>query len=944
MERGADVTKFQMLTGQRVTGAKHVGESEAASNKSMKSYYCANENGQSGVSGSFVPVSVRPNSRPKGNTPSSRRKITSRASTTYTPIGTPQVSRWEQKSGNSSAMQRETHLRSNEYFDSTSRVSPHGMKRRPENGEKIFKKQRSTPSYTEDMLRRYSISDQDQFAPTRNGYAEKYYKNGNGHENCFEKENLFKSKSHQNLWDEDEAYRKYSVPNQSYSRPRPTGGTSLQNFSTPSLQELRDCANSQPRSYRKDSGPQKFCASVEAASRGSLSKISDNGERHRRRSSEGDFFEDLNAFVKSQAKESGNANRSTTKVHPVNISASQPEKVLPSAKTAPETKTLAPVRKLAGTLNSSVGYEEAGPTECRSADPIYHQVRDSPIKSAGRGPYTTPTPGQKYNVAPQVIPPRPRTEPKFYQKSTSLLSAEEKPRLPPQSPAYVSPSIDSNSNGESHIYSDNIRDSLMKSTTACPSMTPALEAKYSASPQAIAPRLRAEPKFYQKPMPFPSVEEKTWLPSQSPKKLGPRMDINSTSQRPVLSDKKVVIIDIGHYYVRAGVLRDGAAKPDLCLPNLFGVTSAGFLFGDAVSQITDPEFAKSLGSTSIISPLRQSQITSPINVEGTPIQKDFFLTVLRQLNLHEYGKGFKLLLCLPTRASALRPYFIDYFLGPSAEAEGFGLIEAVASISAFRAALQTTKVSTCLVISLSADLEIIPLAEGGLVEHGRSTIALYGEEALGSLMKEMVKGNIDLSEQEIKCFGHYIYREAAFIENKETKCHDVVIDLSQYGPYPVNKRISVPAELRRKASDALLRPEQACTYDGELPSFKTLLNRAIQSCDVDLRSAICSNVLLIGEFADIEGLRERVSEEMQVFLPEGASPPTVQVAKNAAGLAYDGACLLSTVLQGPQPPHCPWFRFVDAKAWSLMRSETGCSTSFSGTRLLSRLNRDCLWP
>lgn len=63
----------------------------------------------------------------------------------------------------------------------------------------------------------------------------------------------------------------------------------------------------------------------------------------------------------------------------------------------------------------------------------------------------------------------------------------------------------------------------------------------------------------------------------------------------------------------------------------------------------------------------------------------------------------------------------------------------------------------------------------------------------------------------------------------------------------------MPAELRQKASDALLRPEQARTYDDELPSFKTLLNRAIQSCGVDLRREICSNVLLIGEFADIEG-------------------------------------------------------------------------------------------
>ena len=73
----------------------------------------------------------------------------------------------------------------------------------------------------------------------------------------------------------------------------------------------------------------------------------------------------------------------------------------------------------------------------------------------------------------------------------------------------------------------------------------------------------------------------------------------------------------------------------------------------------------------------------------------------------------QLLLCLPTRASALRTYFIDYFLSPaSPDDDVLSAVEAVATISAFRAAIQTSKISTCLIISLSADLEIIPVAEG----------------------------------------------------------------------------------------------------------------------------------------------------------------------------------------------------------------------------------------
>ncbi|CDS41388.1 actin family protein [Echinococcus multilocularis] len=781
----------------------------------------------------------------------------------------------------------ESQFRPSGYYDSPNRTNRQRTNRRLEDGETLVRKQRSIPYYNEEIPWRYSVSveDQnnnrnsqkpfldnhffrvsrlpsepakDQFVPKPSGHLGKYHKDVNSHENLYEKESLFKSKSHQNLSNRDEVHQKYSVPNQSISKPRPTAGLSPQSSFAPSTQELRHLANSPPKTPKSDLMPIKLSVSAE---RESISKASDKGERHPKGSTEEDsFFEQLTAFVKSKEKESGITHHSATKQYPGYTPSPQPEKVPPSVRTTPEAKCLAPVKKLSapsnsitprvaqkvGALNSSINYEEASHAKCLSADPFHHQTQDSPVRSTKGSSNITPALGQRNDVLPQAITPRLQTEPKSYQE---LPDAEN-----------------------------------CRSTSVIP--------------------------------PFESKQ----------------------------NDKKVIIIDMGHYYVRAGVLHNDATKPDLCLLNAIGMTSTGLLFGDAVPQITDTEGGEGLGNTSIISPLRQSQITSPITVTGVPIQKNFFQAIFQRLNLHEYGKSFKLLLCLPTRASALRPHFIDYFLGPIAEAEGFGIIESVATISAFRAALQTAKVLTCLVISLSADLEIIPLAEGGLVELGRSTVALYGEEALCFMMKEMVKWNINLSEQEIKCFGHYIYQKAAFIENKETKCHDIVVDLSQYAPCPINKRISVPAELRRKASDALLRPEQACTYDGELPPFKTLLNRAIQSCSVDLRGAICSNVLLIGEFADIEGLRERVSEEMRMLMPEGASPPTVQVAGNAAGSAYEGACLLSTVLQGPRPPRCPWFRFVDAKAWSSMRLETGCSTSFSGTRLLSRLNRDCPWP
>ena len=59
------------------------------------------------------------------------------------------------------------------------------------------------------------------------------------------------------------------------------------------------------------------------------------------------------------------------------------------------------------------------------------------------------------------------------------------------------------------------------------------------------------------------------------------------------------------------------------------------------------------------------------------------------------------------------------------------------------------------------------------------------------------------------------------------------------------------------ASDGLLRPEAASSHDGQAPEFRHILRRALRACDVDIRSAVAANVLLIGEFANIEGKRNR---------------------------------------------------------------------------------------
>uniref|UniRef100_A0A5K3ERN8 Miff domain-containing protein n=1 Tax=Mesocestoides corti TaxID=53468 RepID=A0A5K3ERN8_MESCO len=414
--------------------------------------------------------------------------------------------------------------------------------------------------------------------------------------------------------------------------------------------------------------------------------------------------------------------------------------------------------------------------------------------------------------------------------------------------------------------------------------------------------------------------------------------------RPVqLSEKKTIIIDLGHYFIRAGFLRTQPAKPDICLPNVIA--------GDSPSEIAVGEDVLRnvvLGNhvqgyqSPIVFPLRQKQITGPTYFGGIPTEKYILREIIKRLKVDP--KEYKVLICLPTRASALRTGLFEFLLGPASVAEEFGGVNAVATISAFRAALQTAKAPTCLVVCIGADLEIVPIVEGSLVEKGRSSVVLYGEHALNAMLMDVVEAGIDLSPEEIACYGPFIFQKAAFINNTETDCTDIVIDLSEFAPCPTERKLYIPAELRQRATEGMLRPEQNLRFDGNSPSLKRLLRKAVKACDFDFRHTLCSNILLMGDFASIEGLRVRVAEEVQSFLPRGVSAPRVRVAPSAEEAVYDGACLLSALLQGPRAPACPWFRFLDAHDWARIRADTLSNGKSTHTRLLQRLNEESIWP
>nr|VZI09947.1 unnamed protein product [Spirometra erinaceieuropaei] len=407
------------------------------------------------------------------------------------------------------------------------------------------------------------------------------------------------------------------------------------------------------------------------------------------------------------------------------------------------------------------------------------------------------------------------------------------------------------------------------------------------------------------------------------------------------SKRKTVIIDVGNYFVRAGILRNQPAPPEVCFPTVtsFRSPSKADLSNTAVEPSTNRSiavgekvyktlFSETTAQQRLVFPLRQRQMGEATTKENPDIETSILREVFAKLHIDP--AEYKVLLTLPTRASALRPNFLVSLFSE------FG-VPAVAIMSAFRASLQTAKTSTCLVINLGCDLEILPVYQGSLIEGGRCLVGQFGENIVNTMLANLIDAGVITTKEETLCFSQYIFQRAAFVENNSTACEDIEIDLSEFVHAPT-KNIRISADLRKVSTEGIFKPSKTKYFDPNAPSLTKLLRQSLKACPIESRQDLCTNVLLVGEYANLEGLQHRILSEMQRFLPKNTFL-AVKTVPNSAEAAYIGGCLTCAIMQGPKAPECSWFRFMEPARWNLIKASAP-----SGTRLVDRLNAEMCWP
>jgi actin-related protein len=105
--------------------------------------------------------------------------------------------------------------------------------------------------------------------------------------------------------------------------------------------------------------------------------------------------------------------------------------------------------------------------------------------------------------------------------------------------------------------------------------------------------------------------------------------------------------------------------------------------------------------------------------------------------------------------------------------------------------------------------------------------------------------------------------------------------------------ISLGKELVR-AGEYMFSPQQFLhDYDPSLVGLPTLVAEVVQTCEMDTRRGLISNVILSGGGSKLAGLRERLERELAACMPYAKAHVSVVADDDRQWKVWQGASLLA---------------------------------------------------
>ncbi|KAL4226512.1 hypothetical protein ACF0H5_014497 [Mactra antiquata] len=347
--------------------------------------------------------------------------------------------------------------------------------------------------------------------------------------------------------------------------------------------------------------------------------------------------------------------------------------------------------------------------------------------------------------------------------------------------------------------------------------------------------------------------------------------------------KKVIIIDIGSSAIRAGILGERATLPQVFFPSIVAIhkqTREIIVGPDALK----PDVRK---VSTVLEPIQPTHKIDKFDIDMT-VMKEIFKKVFKDLKVDQ--SQYLVMLSTPQNLGDKLRGNLMRVLVDDLHVRGVCMVQqALLSLYSYNA-------MSGIIVDIGERLEIMPIYDGLLIDHGVSRQAYGGKKIQDSLYISLLENRYEFNSPVEKYLVRYLAEQGCYItdnykENKE-KCdkdstsYKRIVDLQQFD-LPVGAHQQVTLDYACfKSPEGFFNTD---LWEMDYKNLQKQIYAAIQQCPIDSRKQMYRSVYLSGGVTTIPGFSERLEVELRKLAPPAAIVE-VHASPQRYHSAYIGAC------------------------------------------------------
>ncbi|XP_022669655.1 uncharacterized protein LOC111253835 isoform X2 [Varroa destructor] len=362
------------------------------------------------------------------------------------------------------------------------------------------------------------------------------------------------------------------------------------------------------------------------------------------------------------------------------------------------------------------------------------------------------------------------------------------------------------------------------------------------------------------------------------------------SSRPLSSHKRCLVLDLGSCSVRAGILMDQATLPQVYFPSFLAIdkTSKRAYFGeDALNENIRKNCRLIFPLASVDKVTKLTMDTTYLTHLVNKVLKDLRLS---QAELTEYNVQ----VILPQTYSLSTQAAIAKFFLEDLGVKGLNIThQAICALYAYNT-------TSGIVVDIGNRLDILPIADGYVVDSGVSRLLNGDQKIIQNLAHELAQKRVSLFNPLDVYMLRHIFQELCYV------APDYVSELQQFNSNPTSfsKAVQLSGLTLLTGADPVIELDQArfSVAEGlfqpqmwglDCPGLSKLIAKAIMQNSIDMRKQMARSIYLSGGLTLLSGLRERIIADVSRLVPS-ALKVEVHASPYRLHMAYIGACTMAS--------------------------------------------------